>query len=128
MSSNGSFRPLQSVRQLSIYAKHVDFHSLFSLAEVMALLQHHDTITSAFAFVQTDLYLTSSRGTSPMIHITDALQRMHQAERLGQVERRRTSLFHHWLCSEFSHVSLPARSHAIDDSQLVDALDFLSAQ
>ena len=63
-----------------------------------------------------------------MIHISDALQRMHQGETLAQVERRRTSPFHHWLYSEFSHVSLPAHSHAIGDSKLVDTLDFLPTQ
>ncbi|CAF4185154.1 unnamed protein product, partial [Adineta steineri] len=58
----------QSVRQLSIYANHVDFNGLFKLGEVMGLLQHHDTIT----------------GTSPMINIADALQRMHQVEKIGE--------------------------------------------
>ncbi|CAF4928111.1 unnamed protein product [Rotaria sp. Silwood1] len=58
----------QSLRQLSIFANQVDFHGLFQLAEIMGLLQHHDTIT----------------GTSPMIHIADALQRMSRAEKNGQ--------------------------------------------
>ncbi|UJR27289.1 hypothetical protein I4U23_008584 [Adineta vaga] len=58
----------QSLRQLSIFANHINFNELFELAEVMGLLQHHDTIT----------------GTSPMINIADALQRMHRAEKLGQ--------------------------------------------
>ncbi|CAF1239524.1 unnamed protein product [Rotaria sordida] len=58
----------QSLRQLSIVANQVDFHGLFELAEIMSLLQHHDTIT----------------GTSPMVHIDDALRRMHRAEKNGQ--------------------------------------------
>ncbi|CAF0757101.1 unnamed protein product [Adineta ricciae] len=69
----------QSLRQLSIYADHVNFNELFQLAEVMGLLQHHDTIT----------------GTSPMINIADALQRMHQAEMLGR--KMTLSLYQHIL-------------------------------
>lgn len=37
------------------------------------------------------------RGTSPMINIEDALQRMHQAEKIGEVKfrfnRKKNSLF-----------------------------------
>ncbi|CAF3219791.1 unnamed protein product [Rotaria socialis] len=58
----------QSLRQLSIYSNSIGFDVLSKLGETMGLMQHHDTIT----------------GTSPLVHIEDALRRMHRAETSGQ--------------------------------------------
>ncbi|CAF1567664.1 unnamed protein product [Rotaria magnacalcarata] len=58
----------QSLRQLSIYSNSIGFDVLSKLGETMGLMQHHDTIT----------------GTSPLVHIEDALRRLHRAETSGK--------------------------------------------
>ncbi len=70
------------------------------------------------------------RGTSPAINIEDALQRMHQAEQSGQVLilTHKRNNFHFLFYIEISFVTLSTYINTLNDSELVDTINFLSSQ